>query len=78
MLLGASTSAGRTEMTEWKRYELAYTIQAHRTGWRGAFDAIVSAITGRPRVAVPTAIIVTWHSTEPLDVAVVQVTPDNR
>lgn len=64
-------------MTEWKRYEVSHTIHAHRTGWRGAGDAIVSAITGRPRLAVPIKVKVTWHATKPLDVSVIQILPED-
>ena len=63
--------------TLWTRYEVSHTIQAHRTGWRGAYDAIVSAITGQPRLSVPAKIKVTWHATKPLDVSVVQVLPED-
>ena len=33
---------------EWKEFELVQSVDCVRTGWPGAWDAIKSAITGRP------------------------------
>lgn len=38
----------------WERKAITTIIPAHRTGWPGAWDAIVAAITGQPRLTVPT------------------------
>lgn len=38
--------------TKWQQYTLTQTIDMHRQGWLGAWDAIVAAITKQPRFAV--------------------------
>jgi hypothetical protein len=40
-------------MSEWRRVEITQTIQAHRKGWRGAWDAIVAAVRKQNRLTVP-------------------------
>ena len=60
-------------MPEWKRYEQTHVILAHRHGWRGALDAFVSAITGRPALSVPQQVTISVYSTSPVDMAVFQV-----
>ncbi|MFZ2982030.1 MAG: hypothetical protein WA085_13440 [Sphingobium sp.] len=60
-------------MPEWKRYEQIHTIMAHRPGWRGALDAVVSAITGRPALSVPQQVTISIYSTGSVDMAVFQV-----
>ena len=40
-------------MNEWKAVVSSATIEAHRTGWRGVWDAVVSAVTRQPRLTVP-------------------------
>lgn len=60
-------------MPEWKCYEQTHTILAHRPGWRGAFDAVVSAITGRPALSVPQQVTISIYSTSSIDMAVFQV-----
>ena len=39
-------------MSVWKQVVLTQTIQAHRTGWLGVWDALVAAVTGDKRVTV--------------------------
>lgn len=39
-------------MSEWKQYTVTQTIDMHRSGWLGAWDALVAAITKRPRFTV--------------------------
>ncbi len=39
----------------WERKVLTCTIAAHRIGWLGVWDALVAAITQRPRLSVPTS-----------------------
>jgi len=36
-------------MSEWKQVTKTSIAMLPRTGWKGAWDALVSAITGRPR-----------------------------
>ena len=36
-------------MSEWKRVVTNSVAMLPREGWKGAWDALVSAITGRPR-----------------------------
>lgn len=37
-------------MTEWKHYVWDMTVPAHRTGWLGVWDALMAAITRKPRI----------------------------
>lgn len=37
---------------DWKRFVVAFKIEACRTGWRGAWDALRSAVTGDNRLTV--------------------------
>lgn len=60
-------------MPEWKRYKQTHTINAHRPGWLGALDAVVSAITGRPALSVPQQVTISIYSTSSVDMAVFQV-----
>lgn len=41
---------------EWHQISAQQTIQAHRTGWSGVWDALVAAIRNKPRLTVPTPI----------------------
>jgi hypothetical protein len=36
-------------MSEWRKVVQMGEVEMHRTGWRGALDAVVAAITNRPR-----------------------------
>lgn len=36
----------------WAKHSMSQTIQANRTGWCGVWDALVAAITRRPRLTV--------------------------
>lgn len=37
----------------WQQMKVTHDIEAYRTGWRGAWDALKAAITGDPRLTVP-------------------------
>lgn len=37
----------------WSRPSASFSIDAHRGGWRGAWDAFVAALLRRPRLTVP-------------------------
>jgi hypothetical protein len=39
-------------MSEWRKVVQTGEVEMHRTGWRGALDAVVAAITNRPRHTV--------------------------
>jgi hypothetical protein len=39
-------------MSEWRKVVQMGEVEMHRTGWRGALDAVVAAITNRPRRTV--------------------------
>lgn len=43
-------------MAKWREYVKTEVVQAHRTGWQGAWDAIRAAWTGKARVTVNTPI----------------------
>lgn len=51
---------------QWKQYTLTQTIDMHRDGWLGAWDALVAAITKRPRFAVAQPVTLSfWAKGEP-------------
>lgn len=62
-------------MPEWISHEFTEVIQAHRTGWRGALDALVSAVTGRPRLAIPAKVTIRFYAENPVTISVFQVGP---
>ena len=35
-------------MSEWKQHVVQQTVEGVRTGWPGVWDALVSAVTGKP------------------------------
>lgn len=39
-------------MSEWKQLTQMGEMQLHRNGWWGVWDALVSAITNKPRITV--------------------------
>ena len=39
-------------MSEWRKVVQMGEMPMHRTGWRGAWDSIVAAVTNRPRRTV--------------------------
>jgi hypothetical protein len=41
----------------WFRISQETVIQVHRTGWRGVWDAVKAAVTGRPRLTVPQKVV---------------------
>lgn len=45
----------------WNKYSMTQEVQACRTGWRGAWDAFVAAITRNPRrtIAQPATLTIT-------------------
>jgi hypothetical protein len=59
-------------MSEWIPHEFTEVIHAHRTGWRGALDALVSAVTGRPRFSVPAKVTIRFYAEHPVTISVFQ------
>jgi len=61
-------------MSEWKQVVLTQTIQAHRKGWLGVWDALVAAVTGNERVTVnvPVTLSVYAKPSESVSLAIVQ------
>jgi len=39
----------------WRQVVTHQVLEVHRTGWRGVWDALVAACSGRPRLTVPQA-----------------------
>ena len=55
-------------MSEWKHNVMTQTIMANRTGWKGVFDSLKSAITGNKQFTVPTPITLSfWVKTDSPD-----------
>ncbi len=47
-------------MSEWKHYQIQRHMELQRTGWIGVWDAIVSAVTRKPRVAVTQPVTISF------------------
>ena len=52
---------------EWTRCFHYNVIKAHRTGWRGVWDALVAAILRRDRLSVPMDVSFSIYVKEPKD-----------
>ena len=52
-------------MSEWKRVVTSSVAMLPREGWKGAWDALVSAITGYPRYTEETTINVSVYVRNP-------------
>lgn len=53
-------------MNEWKQHVTTYTINAHRAGWIGAWDALVAAVTGEPRFSTAQPVTLSfWAKGDP-------------
>lgn len=51
---------------KWEQYTMTQTIDVHRDGWIGVWDALVAVITGRPRFAVARPVTLSfWAKGEP-------------
>lgn len=52
-------------MSGWKHHTLTQTVEAHREGWAGAWDAFVAALLRRPRLTVARDVTVSfWAKAE--------------
>lgn len=52
-------------MSEWRQIVTVGEMPLHRTGWRGAWDAVVAAATGNPRLTVnETVTFSAWVKTD--------------
>lgn len=49
-------------MSEWKQYSLVQSMPMHRSGWIGAWDALVAAITRKPRASFPTDVTISFYA----------------
>ena len=47
----------------WNKFEVIMPIPVHRTGWRGVYDALRSAVTGKERLSVNKPFRLTFYST---------------
>jgi hypothetical protein len=47
---------------EWKQYSLVQSMPMHRNGWLGAWDALVAAITRKPRASFTTDVTVSFYA----------------
>ena len=57
-------------MSEWKQYHIEQQMALQRTGWIGVWDAIVSAVTRKPRVAVTQPVTISFWAKGSGDVRV--------
>jgi hypothetical protein len=60
-------------MSKWKQYTVQQTTLMGRTGWLGAWDALVSAITGKPRHVIMQPITLSFWAKAGADVSFTQV-----
>jgi len=60
-------------MNEWKQYTIQQTMPMGRTGWLGAWDALVAAITGKDRHAIMQPITISFWAKAGADVSFTQV-----
>ena len=49
-------------MSEWKQYKIVQQAEFHRTGWLGVWDALVSAMTGKPRYSIASPVTVSFYA----------------
>ena len=47
-------------MSEWKQYHIQQQMELQRTGWIGAWDALVSAVTRKPRIAITQPVTISF------------------
>lgn len=55
-------------MSEWKQYNMQQNVQMQRDGWIGVWDALVSAITRRPRTTITQPITISFWAKHKADV----------
>lgn len=61
-------------MSEWKQYTIQQgTMPFRRDGWLGVWDALVSAVTGRPRLLIEKPVTLTFWAKHSADVSFTQV-----
>lgn len=57
----------------WRQVTCCQTIHAHRKGWLGAWDALIAAITRRPRLQVPRNVMFSvWVKGGPVQLQITQ------
>ena len=62
-----------SKITDMKKQTLTQTIHSHRTGWIGVWDALVSAITRKPRAVFPCDYIFTIWADRPVEISACRV-----
>lgn len=60
-------------MSEWKQYTIQQTMPMLRTGWIGAWDALVEAITGKHRQVIMQPVTISFWAKASADVSFTQV-----
>jgi hypothetical protein len=61
-------------LTEWKQYTIqSGTSFFRRDGWLGVWDALVSAVTGKPRLLVEKPVTLSFWAKHNADVSFTQV-----
>jgi hypothetical protein len=61
-------------MSEWKQYTIQQgTMPFRRDGWLGVWDALISAITGKPRLLIEKPVTLSFWAKHNSDVSFTQV-----
>ena len=59
-----------SQNSEWKMYSYQQQVEVYRSGWRGVWDALVAAITGKPRLLVVKPITISFWAKHNADVRI--------
>lgn len=62
----------------WQQHAVTQTIEAHRSGWPGAWDAIKAAITGTPRLTIEKPITLSFWTKGPASVEIAQAQVESQ
>ena len=61
-------------MSQWKQYTIEHgMVPFRRGGWLGVWDALVAAVTGRPRVLIEKPVTLTFWAKHNADVSFTNV-----
>lgn len=55
-------------MDEWKQYHIQQHMELQRTGWPGVWDALVSAVTRKPRITITEPVTISFWAKTSSDV----------
>jgi len=61
------------EKSDWKRYTLTQNVDCVRDGWRGVWDAVVAAVTNRPRRVNARPMTFSVYADKPVHLKMTQV-----